>query len=72
MNCDIVEWFGDYVEIVVVKFGDCVKYWMIFNELFVIFGFGYYEGMFVLGLKFLFGECLWGVYYLLMVYGCGV
>jgi beta-glucosidase len=72
MNRDIVEWFGDYADIVAAKLGDRVKHWMTFNEPPVILGLGYHEGMFAPGLKLSFGECLRGVHHLLMAHGRGV
>ena len=72
MNRDIVEWFGDYAEIVAAKLGDRVKHWMTFNEPPVILGLGYHEGMFAPGLKLSFGECLRGAHHLLMAHGRGV
>lgn len=31
-NRDIVQWFGEYVDVVASKLGDRVKRWMVFNE----------------------------------------
>jgi beta-glucosidase len=72
MNRDIVEWFGDYAEIVAAKLGDRVKHWMTFNEPPVILGLGYHEGLFAPGLKLSFGECLAGAHHLLLAHGRGV
>ncbi len=72
VNRDIVEWFGDYAEIVAAKLGDRVKHWMTFNEPPVIMGLGYHEGLFAPGLKLSFAECLKGAHHLLMAHGRGV
>jgi beta-glucosidase len=72
MNRDIVEWFGDYTEIVAARLGDRVKHWMTFNEPPVILGLGHQEGLFAPGLKLSFAECLRGAHHLLLAHGRSV
>ena len=50
-NRDIVNWFSDYVEICVRKFGDRVKHWMVLNEPLVFTGAGYFLGLHAPGRK---------------------
>ena len=72
LNRDMVEWFGDYAEIVAGRLGDRVKHWMTFNEPPVVMGLGYHEGMFAPGLKLPFADCLLGAHHLLMAHGRAV
>ena len=72
LNRDLVEWFGDYANIVGARFGDRVKHWMTINEPPVIMGLGYQEGKFAPGLQRPFNECLAGAHHLLMAHGRGV
>ncbi len=44
-NRNIVDWFGDYVELCIKNFGDRVKYWMVLNEPMVFVGAGYFMGI---------------------------
>lgn len=50
-NRDVVNWFSDYVELCVKKFGDRVKHWMILNEPMVFTGAGYFLGTHAPGRK---------------------
>ncbi|WP_417834237.1 GH1 family beta-glucosidase [Thalassospira xiamenensis] len=43
-NRDIVDWFGDYTELLVKRFGDRVKSWVTFNEPNVVAWVGHEEG----------------------------
>lgn len=47
----MVDVFNDYVKFCYEMFGDCVKWWIIINELweFVFFGYGF--GLIFLGKK---------------------
>ncbi len=44
-NREIINWFGNYVELCVKYFGDRVKRWMILNEPMVFTGAGYFLGI---------------------------
>ncbi|HVU18379.1 MAG TPA: GH1 family beta-glucosidase [Candidatus Didemnitutus sp.] len=72
LNRDLVEWFGDYADLVATKFGDRVKHWMTFNEPPVIIGLGYQDGVFAPGHKKPFADCLKGAHHLLMAHGRAV
>ncbi|MEO6549780.1 MAG: GH1 family beta-glucosidase [Ferruginibacter sp.] len=50
-NREIIQWFGDYVEICIKHFGDRVKHWMILNEPMVFTGAGYFLGIHAPGRK---------------------
>jgi beta-glucosidase len=50
-NREIVNWFSDYAELCVRKFGDRVKHWMILNEPMVFTGAGYFLGTHAPGKK---------------------
>ena len=50
-NREIVNWFSEYVELCVKKFGDRVKHWMILNEPMVFTGAGYFLGIHAPGKK---------------------
>lgn len=51
VNRDIKEWFGNYVSICIVHFGDRVKNWMILNEPMVFSAAGYFLGIHAPGRK---------------------
>ncbi|MFO1449292.1 MAG: GH1 family beta-glucosidase [Opitutaceae bacterium] len=72
LNRDLVEWFGDYADLMGRKLGDRVSHWMTFNEPPVILGLGHQEGRFAPGLQLPFAECLRGAHHLLMAHGRGV
>lgn len=44
-NRDVLNWFGDYVDVCAKHFGDRVKHWMVLNEPMVFTGAGYYLGI---------------------------
>jgi len=44
-NRDVINWFGDYVQICILSFGDRVKNWMVLNEPMVFTGAGYFLGV---------------------------
>jgi len=50
-NRDIVDWFREYTDLCVRKFGDRVKHWMVLNEPLVFVGAGYYLGVHAPGKK---------------------
>lgn len=50
-NRDVVNWFGEYVELCVKSFGSEVKNWMILNEPLVFTGAGYFLGVHAPGKK---------------------
>lgn len=50
-NRNIINWFGQYVEICVKYFGDRVKRWMVLNEPMVFTGAGYFLGVHAPGRK---------------------
>ncbi|MEO6721488.1 MAG: GH1 family beta-glucosidase [Ferruginibacter sp.] len=50
-NREIINWFGDYVELCIKIFGDRVKRWMILNEPMVFTGAGYFLGIHAPGRK---------------------
>lgn len=50
-NRQIVDWFSNYVEFCLKKFGDRVKYWMVLNEPMVFTGAGYFLGVHAPGRK---------------------
>ena len=72
LNRDLVEWFGDYAELVARRLGDRVRHWMTFNEPPVIIGLGHQEGRFAPGLQLPYAECLRGAHHLLMAHGRAV
>lgn len=50
-NRKILQWFEDYVTVVVKHFGDRVKNWMVLNEPMVFTGAGYFLGIHAPGKK---------------------
>ncbi|WDF53620.1 GH1 family beta-glucosidase [Mucilaginibacter sp. KACC 22063] len=44
-NREVVNWFGEFVNICADSFGDRVKYWMVMNEPSVFTGAGYFLGI---------------------------
>ena len=50
-NRDIIQWFGDYVQLCILKFGDRVTHWMVLNEPMVFTGAGYFLGLHAPGRK---------------------
>lgn len=50
-NREIIHWFTDYVELVIKRYGDRVKHWMILNEPMVFTGAGYFLGLHAPGRK---------------------
>ncbi|GHE28609.1 GH1 family beta-glucosidase [Sphingobacterium griseoflavum] len=50
-NRDVKEWFGEYVAICVLHFGDRVKNWMVLNEPTVFCAAGYFFGVHAPGRK---------------------
>lgn len=44
-NRDVVNWFGEYVDLCAKKFGDRVDNWMVFNEPLAFTSLGYMLGM---------------------------
>jgi beta-glucosidase len=50
-NREIINWFGEYVELCINTFGDKVKHWMILNEPMVFTGAGYFLGVHAPGRK---------------------
>lgn len=51
VNRDIKEWFGNYVSVCVLNFGDRVKNWMVLNEPLVFSAAGYFLGVHAPGKK---------------------
>lgn len=50
-NRDIIDWFKEYVDLCVRKFGDRVSNWMVLNEPLVFVGAGYFLGVHAPGKK---------------------
>jgi beta-glucosidase len=50
-NREIINWFGEYVEVVTKNLGDRVKNWMVFNEPAAFTGLGYLTGTHAPGKK---------------------
>jgi beta-glucosidase len=71
-NRDMVEWFGDYADLMGRKFGDRVNNWITINEPPCIIGHGLQEGIFAPAQKLPFAECLNAAHNLLMAHGRGV
>lgn len=44
-NRDILNWFGEYVDVCTKEYGDKVKNWMVLNEPAAFVGLGYMAGM---------------------------
>lgn len=44
-NRKIIDWFGNFVEIIAKEYGDKVKNWMVFNEQMSFVGAGYMAGI---------------------------
>jgi len=50
-NRDILGWFSDYTELLLTKYADRVKHWMVLNEPLVFTGAGYFLGVHAPGKK---------------------
>ncbi|HEX2532729.1 MAG TPA: GH1 family beta-glucosidase [Chitinophagaceae bacterium] len=50
-NRDILNWFSEYVETCVLRYGDRVRHWMVLNEPMVFTGAGYFLGIHAPGRK---------------------
>lgn len=50
-NREIVNWFSDYVQLCIKRYGDRVKNWMVLNEPMVFTGAGYFLGIHAPGKK---------------------
>ncbi len=50
-NREVIDWFGNFVQVCVLHFGDRVKHWMILNEPMVFTGAGYFLGIHAPGKK---------------------
>lgn len=50
-NRDIINWIGEYAELVFKKYGDRVNNWMMLNEPAAFTGLGYFLGIHAPGLK---------------------
>lgn len=50
-NREIVHWYSEYVQLMLSKLGDRVKYWMALNEPLVFTGAGYFLGVHAPGRK---------------------
>ena len=50
-NRQIINWFGDYVQLCIKTFGGRVKHWIILNEPMVFTGAGYFLGVHAPGRK---------------------
>jgi beta-glucosidase len=50
-NREIINWFGEYVDVAVKAFGNKVKNWMVFNEPAAFTGLGYMTGTHAPGVK---------------------
>ncbi len=44
-NREIIDWFNEYVQLCISRFGDRVKNWMVLNEPMVFTGAGYFLGI---------------------------
>ncbi len=50
-NREVVNWFGNFVEVCIKAFGHKVKHWMVLNEPLVFTGAGYFLGVHAPGRK---------------------
>ncbi len=50
-NREIINWFGEYVQLCVVSFGDRVKHWTVLSEPMAFTGAGYFLGLHAPGRK---------------------
>lgn len=50
-NRDIINWYSDYSKIILSKYSDRVKHWMVLNEPLVFTGAGYFLGVHAPGRK---------------------
>jgi beta-glucosidase len=50
-NREVVNWFGEFVNCCIKRFGDRVKHWMVLNEPMVFTGAGYFLGVHAPGKK---------------------
>ncbi|RYZ28196.1 MAG: glycosyl hydrolase family protein, partial [Chitinophagaceae bacterium] len=50
-NRQVLDWFTDYTELCVKKFGDRVKHWMVLNEPMAFTGAGHFFGIHAPGKK---------------------
>lgn len=51
VNRDVINWFANFVDCCIKKFGDRVKHWIILNEPMVFTGAGYFLGVHAPGKK---------------------
>jgi beta-glucosidase len=72
LNREVVDWFGDYTEVVVKVLGDRVKHWVTLNEPQVFIGHGHYEGRHAPGLKYSRAEMLRCGHHALLAHGRAV
>ncbi len=70
MNREILDWFGEYVDLCAKSFGDRVKNWMVFNEPMAFTGGGYLIGLHAPGI-FGFSSFLKAVHHATMCHGVG-
>lgn len=72
LNRDIVDWFGEYVGVLVDRLSDRVKRWMTINEPQVSIKFGYGDGTLAPGFRLGLEEQVRACHHTLMAHGRGV
>jgi beta-glucosidase len=72
LNRDIVDWFGEYTEVVVKALGDRVRHWLTLNEPQVFIGYGHYDGKHAPGLNYSLAEMLRCGHHALLAHGRAV
>lgn len=72
LNPDIVEWFGEYVKVVVEHLSDRVTYWITQNEPQCYIGQGYKTGTHAPGLTLPWSEALLAAKHSMMAHGRAV
>lgn len=72
LNREIVEWFGEYVGVIVDRLSDRVHRWMTINEPQVYIKFGYGDGTLAPGFRLGLGEQVVACHHTLMAHGRAV
>ncbi len=69
LNRSIVDWFGQYAQVVVDRIGDRVQRWATLNEPQVFIGLGHYNGNHAPGVKYSLAEMLLCGHHALLAHG---
>ena len=72
LNRSVVDWFGEYTQIVVERLGDRVKHWMTLNEPQVFLGLGHSVGEHAPGMRYDRPDVLRATHHALLAHGRAV